>query len=205
MSQITSGLRSVLSHPTIYSALQIAMGARPVKTMLAKDFIRASSKDNVLDIGCGPADTLDYLPLVNYWGFDLSKTYIEQAKTRYGSRGHFYCQEVGAATLESLPQMDIVLALGVLHHLDDATALALVSLAQRSLKPGGRLVTMDPCFEAGQSRLAHFLISKDRGQNVRAQVQYERLVTSIFPDTKAEVRHQSWIPYTRCFMTCTRQ
>ena len=205
MSQITSGLRSVLSHPTIYSALQIAMGARPVKTMLAKEFISAFPDHNVLDIGCGPADTLEYLPSVNYWGFDLSKAYIEQAKSRYGSRGHFHCQEVGAATLESLPPMDIVLALGVLHHLDDATALALVALAYKSLKPGGRLVTMDPCFEEGQSRLAHFLISRDRGQNVRTKVQYQRLAASIFPDTNAEVRHQVWIPYTRCFMTCTRQ
>ena len=204
MSQITSGIRAILSNPIVYSALQRAMGAQSVKTMLAEEAVRALPGQNVLDIGCGTADTLDYLPSVQYWGFDLSEAYIKQAKDRYGSRGHFFCQEVGTATLESLPQMDIVLAFGVLHHLDDETAQTLVSLAHRALKPGGRLVTVDPCFEIGQNKLARFLISRDRGQNVRTRIQYEQLAKTVFPNTKAVIRHQSWIPYTRCLMECTR-
>lgn len=38
---------------------------------------------------------------------------------------------------------DIVLVVGVLHHLDDTEALQLCQLAQAGLKSGGTLITLD--------------------------------------------------------------
>ena len=52
---------------------------------------------------------------------------------------------------------DLVLAWGVLHHLDDDQAGEFMSLARRGLKPTGRLVTLDPCYTDDQSRLARYL------------------------------------------------
>jgi hypothetical protein len=98
--------------------------------------------------------------------------------------------------------MDIAVAIGVLHHMDDSAARELFLLACGSLKAGGRFITLDPCFENGQNPLARFLISRDRGQNVRTQVGYEKLVPPGCRITRSIVRHKNWIPYTHCLLEC---
>ena len=105
----------------------------------------------MLDIGCGPAEILGELPDdVTYLGFDLSETYIKAAQKRWGARGTFRCAPVDAVTVRELPQVDVVLAVGVLHHLDDGDAERLFTLAGSTLAPGGRVITYDPCFAPGQ-------------------------------------------------------
>jgi hypothetical protein len=94
--------------------------------------------------------------------------------------------------------------LGVLHHLDDDVAKTVIQTALQALKLGGRLLTVDPCFEKGQNPIAKFLISQDRGQNVRTKHEYSALVEGQFDQAAIEVNHLSWIPYTHCIMECTR-
>jgi len=204
MAQITHGIRSILSHPRIYSLFQSIMGAHQARHMMAKNYIKPRPGMDVLDIGCGPAEILDYMPSVGYWGFDISQSYIEQATKRYGNRGQFTCKELTADDLNQLPKFDIVLALGLMHHLNDQQAEAVLTLAHLALKPGGRLVTVDPCLVDGQNPIARFLILHDRGQNVRSQDAYVALAGRVFSKVNGEVRHKAWIPYTHCFMECTR-
>ena len=103
-----------------------------------------------------------------------------------------------------MPKFDIVLAIGLLHHMDDEVAIAFLQLAYKALKPSGRLVTMDACWVNGQHPIAKFLIARDRGQNVRTEAGYMELVASVFSSVKINVRHKTWIPYTHCFIECTR-
>ena len=205
MAQITHGLRAILSHPLVYSTLQNLMGGKHGRKLFVRDFIKPLPTMNVLDIGCGPADILEYLPAVNYWGFDISVAYIQHATSRFGAKGKFSCKMLTEEDLKELPAFDLVLALGLLHHLDDDAALALLNIAHNALKPGGRLVTIDPCLEAGQNPIARYLILKDRGQNVRTREGYAALVSTVFPEYRLEVRHSAWIPYTHCIMECTRK
>ena len=198
----------MLNNPAIYVFFQIffgggILGTRKWRTIFVSDFVRPRSEAKVLDIGCGPAEILAHLPGVSYWGFDISPTYIRRAQEKYGRAGRFFCRELSRKDLDVLPAFDIVLAIGVLHHLDDTTADELLHLAHQALKPGGRLITVDPCFEAGQNPIARCLISWDRGQNVRTREGYFQLVAGIFPTPRVEVRHQKWVPYTHCVMECT--
>jgi SAM-dependent methyltransferase len=204
MAQITTGFRAIFSHPIAYSAFQHMMGAHKFRVGFVDEFIRPYPGCAVLDIGCGPADILEHLPKVDYWGFDISESYINQATMRYGARGHFQCKLLQEADLMQMPAFDIVLLMGVLHHLDDQTAVDVLNLANKALKPGGRLLSFDPCFEPGQNPIARFLINHDRGQNVRSQQGYTKLAEQVFNSPKVIVRHQSWVPYTHCFMECTR-
>ena len=104
MAQITSGVRAVLSIPFIYSTFQYLMGARDIWRYLANDVLHVTSSDCVLDIGCGPADLLAYLPEnVTYWGFDISEEYINKARLRYRDKGHFVCNLLEQADLQKLP------------------------------------------------------------------------------------------------------
>ncbi len=205
MAQITSGIRAIFSSPLIYSTFQNIMGTHRLRIRFVEEFVRPVSGCSILDIGCGPADILAYLPEVNYCGFDISNEYIAQAKKRFGLRGRFYSQELTHSDVAKMPQVDIVLALGLLHHLDDESAIAVMRLAFQALKPGGRLLTFDPCFSVEQNPIARFLIKIDRGQNVRTGTGYESIANTVFESPRVQVRHRAWIPYTHCFMECTRK
>jgi SAM-dependent methyltransferase len=204
MAQITKGIRAVLSHPIIYSAFQKLMGARMFWQDFASTSIRPFQGMKVLDIGCGPADILAYLPGVDYWGFDINERYINYARVKFGNRGHFQCKTLQLPDLADLPRFDVVLALGLLHHLDDLTAVSTIKIAFKVLKPGGKLLTIDPCLEPSQNRIARYLISHDRGRNVRDRAGYEALVTLCFKNRQIVVRHRAWVPYTHCLMKCQR-
>ena len=205
MAQITNGIRSLLSLPIIYSGFQRLMGARAIWQYLVTDIMQVKSGMTILDIGCGPADLLAYLPNgVNYYGFDISPTYIHKAQKKYGARGHFECKLLEESDLINLPKFDRVVLVGVFHHMDDAQAKKVAKLAQTALKDGGKLVSVDPCYTYEQNLIARFLISKDRGQNVRVETAYKLIVQGTFKFVKANIVHRVWIPYTHCYMVCTK-
>jgi SAM-dependent methyltransferase len=202
--QITTSFRSILNYPVIYDLFQNLMGASRVRRELVSDFIHPTEGMRILDIGCGTARILDFLPKVNYFGFDASQQYIDDAISRYGERGTFKCDTVEEALLRGEQSFDLVLAVGVLHHLDDESAVKLLRLGNSALTQGGRVVTVDPCFDLHQNPIAHFLISRDRGQNVRHHAQYSELAFKAFKKVDSFVRHRAWIPYTHCIMECTK-
>jgi SAM-dependent methyltransferase len=137
-------------------------------------------------------------------GFDSNANYVEMAEKRYGGRATFRCENISHGNIDQLGSFDIVLATGVLHHLDDDDAARLLRLARTALKKGGRLITLDACFIERQSRIARFLISRDRGQNVRTKEGYGRLVTSVFEQVKVDVRHDLLrVPYTHIILECS--
>ena len=201
MAQITSGLRRILSDPRVYVATQRVLTSDSRTRRWVDEVLRPVAGQRVLDIGCGPADLLRFLPAVDYFGFDSSAPYIEAARARFGTRGRFLCERVDAATLEGLGRFDLVLARGVLHHLDDAEAQALFLLARSALAERGRLVTLDACYAQGQSPFAKLLIDRDRGQNVRDAAGYRALAERVFPRVAVVVRHDLMrVPYTHCSM-----
>lgn len=204
MAQITHGIRAVLSHPSIYNALQLMMGAHQGRKRFVANFVRPFPGMKVLDVGCGPADILAYMPDVDYSGFDIDDDYIDQAHKKFGLRGKFHCKQLQMSDLASLPSFDIVLAIGLLHHLDDTVAVNVMQLAAKALKPGGRLLTIDPCLDPSQNPIARLLIRGDRGQNVRDKAGYEELASAVFEFPRIEVRHTVWIPYTHCIMECQK-
>ena len=204
MSQISSGVRAIFSRPAFYDAFQALMGARRGRRELVERFIRPEPRSRVLDLGCGTAEILDFLPhTVEYWGYDSSVNYISSARTRFGSRGHFRCAEVSRATLEGMPRFDVVLMIGLLHHLDDAAGRNALGLARDALAREGRLVTVDPCLAEGQNPVARCLIKLDRGQSVRDACGYRALATTCFPEVSGTLLHRRWIPYTHWIMECS--
>src|SRR5947209_2324949 len=98
--------------------------------------------------------------------------YVEQARKRYGTRGRFRCERVSDQSVGGSPEYSIVLALGILHHLDHDETRQLFSVASRALIPVGRLIMIDPCYVAGQSKLSRFRVGRDRGQNVLDEAGY---------------------------------
>lgn len=210
MSEVRSGVRHLLAMPVLYNLFQDLVGAnawrrKVVDRALVPVLGGASRGARVLDIGCGTGDVLSYLPShVDYVGFDRNAAYIASAQDRYQDRqARFVCDELTVDYDSQESGFDVVLALGLLHHLDDATAESLFRTAKRRLKVGGFLLTLDPLYMPKQSRVARYIISKDRGTNVRTEVEYCRLGCRVFDQVECQIDHSPLrIPYTGIVMKC---
>jgi cyclopropane fatty-acyl-phospholipid synthase-like methyltransferase len=102
-------------------------------------------------------------------------------------------------------EFDIVLAIGVVHHLDDSHASNLFSLASRALVPGGRLLTLDGVYTDDQSVFVKRMLNNDRGKYVRTEPANKALATQMFSSVSTSVRHDLFrIPYTVLIMECTK-
>jgi len=204
VTQIDHGLRRLLSRAKGYNLLQGILGAGRVRRALAKDYIQAEPGMKVLDIGCGTGGILEYLPEVDYLGFDMNPDYVEAAAKRFGPGNRFICANVNEVPAEAEGSFDRILALGLLHHLEDREVVNLMKLAHRLLAPGGRLVTLDSCYRDHQPAVARFLIDRDRGQNTRTAHGYTELAEQVFPEVASFLREDLLrVPYTHIVLCCS--
>lgn len=199
--------RAALRSPTLFRWFKQSLLPERSDRLYAERHVRAKPGDRVLDIGCGVADVLDRLPAVDYHGFDLSQPYVDAARARYGERGRFTCAAVSELSLGDLAgSCDVVMANGLLHHLDDEDAVRLLRTAHAALKPGGHLVTFDGCYVDGQSPLARWLVSLDRGEHVRRIEEYQCLAESVFPEVESRVYTDLIrLPYTHLVLECVKR
>jgi SAM-dependent methyltransferase len=179
--------KSTLSVPWVYAFYQRMVGAPRCHQRFLETFVRPKGGDRVVDLGCGVGAGLQHLPSgVFYVGIDISREYIQAARVKFGRRGIFVCASVDTVDLRPFGPFDVAMAFGVLHHLSDAAASAMVRLVSRASRPGGRLVTLDPCLVTDQPRLARFLVEHDRGRYVRP-VHAHRDLLSPYGEVEAEV------------------
>jgi len=199
MDHFTLGIRKILDSPFFYSLYQWLVGTPALHQYYVKKFINPFPNAKVLDIGCGVGGILEYFPdQVEYVGYDLNPKYIASAKKRYKGRGEFICDRVS----ESMPhplagQFDFVLATFLLHHLYDSEAELLFKSAYHHLKSGGVVVTIDPVYIPDQSQVAKYIISKDRGRQVREPEGYKKLINQNFSSVENSVlKNMLRFPYT---------
>jgi len=195
MSQNTSGFYKLFSYPILYSLTQKIMSGESKRASLVKNVVTKNSK--VLDIGCGTAKIIESLPQVNYYGYDISKKYINYAKKKYNSKKYnFYCKKFNIKEIKKLPKFDFVLLFGIMHHLDDNELRRILFLLKKVLKTNGTLLTCDTIFTKKQNILANFLIKNDVGKNVRYKKDYLKLLSKNFQKIKTKIHNQAFIPYT---------
>ncbi|MCE9563784.1 MAG: class I SAM-dependent methyltransferase [Planctomycetes bacterium] len=197
-------LNAVLSRPWAYRLFSKVIGVARCRSIYVRDYIRPWTGARILDIGCGPGDILNSLPNSQYVGVDISPDYIRAAQERFGSRGEFVCRSVNDYVVEQPHTFDIVLATGVLHHLDDGEADSLLRVARQALKPGGRFISFDGCFTPNQSWFARWMLQNDRGEHVRQREEYRRLASAQFSHVETHLHHRLLnIPYTHLIMVCS--
>lgn len=185
-----------VERPEAYSALQAAVGSTRLWRRFVAEVVRPTPGVRVLDVGCGPADVLGFLPqTVVYEGIDTHAPYIEGARARYGHRGRFRVCRSSAVVAAGEAHYDLVLALGLLHHLTDAQVAEVVRDAA-ALAPGGRLITLDGCDEPGAPPWERLFYRVDRGAHVRSAAGYTALLAQGGPVEGARWERMLRVPYT---------
>lgn len=201
MSQKTSLLYRLLSNTLVYSLSQKIMSGTSFRAKIVKKYITKNNV-NVLDVGCGPAEILESLPEVKYFGYDVNPNYINYAKKKYGKKGNFFCRKFTNKDLKKLPKFDYVLLLGILHHLNDDEIKELMLLIKKILKKNGNIITEDPILIQKQNPVAKLLVKMDRGNNVRKKEEYIKIIKAHFKKINSKIYHQQFIPYTWFCMNC---
>jgi SAM-dependent methyltransferase len=204
--QSNSGLLRWLRVPFLYNLFQDAVGANALRRRIIRNHARARPGDKVIDIGCGPAQILQSLPNVEYFGLDTDPGYIAFAKRSYGGKGTFVVGNTRSVERDSrFKDADIVIAITVLHHLDDQDAVHCIRFAYDALKVGGRFICLDPCWIPNQGVFSKYIMSHDRGRNIRTEHQYRQLAGKIFKNVLAWIDTKAMrIPYVTVVLECTK-
>jgi SAM-dependent methyltransferase len=164
-----------LGHPLVYNRLRPwvigGLDMAPVYRAL-----EAASDDVIVDVGSGTGDALEYLDQFRtYHGFDIDEAAVSYARRRAGNRNGvtYHARVVTREDLAAIQPTLLILA-GLLHHMNDEEAIALLSLGA-SLPRLRRLVTQDVVYLPGEP-VSNLLARLDRGKFVRNQEGYLALV-----------------------------
>jgi len=101
----------------------------------------------VLEIGCGTGDLAAWIWSCGPKFVDACDPSIEavtHAKAKYPGLGAVYYKNIDPL-MERLKQYDVVVAVGVLEHLDDPES-SLAYIMEKLVKPGGVALITCPCF-----------------------------------------------------------
>jgi SAM-dependent methyltransferase len=158
----------------------------------------------VVDVGAGTGLMRTHLPECDYVAVEPNPSYAKELRATFAGDPRVQVIEGTAAAVADLGvTADRVLFVGLLHHLSDEAASAALADAAAILRPGGRVITLDPCIHEDQSRLAAFLVGRDRGASVRTPQAYGLLAARSFDRVFAAITDDLLpIPYSHCWMQC---
>lgn len=153
----------------------------------------ALDRPRVLDCGSGTGEFAALFDAERYLGVDIHPGYVAFAQRRH-PRHRFtvadLCRWPGVGS-----PFDLVLVNGVLHHLDDAAAGAVLETAVRQLAPGGTLLVIEDVTLPRPglvTRLVHWL---DYGDYIREPAGWSALVGQVLPIVRSETYLSGWCSY----------
>ncbi|MFN8276923.1 MAG: class I SAM-dependent methyltransferase [Chitinophagales bacterium] len=208
MAEKKSGLHAIISTPFVYNLVQWVAGARLYRERMTANYIKPFEGCRILDIGCGTGEYVEYfdkrVKQFEYYGFDGEAAYIEWGQQRYrdDARVHLFHKILTEEEIREFNNFDIVIATGVMHHLDDELVVSLLQLAKKALKPGGKLVTYDPGNYQDANAIETFFVNNDRGRSIRFQEGYEALIKQVFPRFTAHVPYLTWFKVRNIVFEC---
>jgi SAM-dependent methyltransferase len=179
-------IRRLFSVPAIYDSFQDLVGANALKKRFLETWVPSARPLRLLEIGCGPGKNLDYLPRdIQYVGCDLSAKYIEHARKKYGDIAEFHCLSVADLGKLHLDPFDVILSMGVLHHLSNDLVRGFCQEMTQVLKKDGLFLALEPCWTPSQSWINRTIMSHDRGEDIRYMDGYCDLLKRTFSSAEA--------------------
>jgi SAM-dependent methyltransferase len=147
----------------------------------------------VLDLGCGTGEFAALFEPAGYVGVDIHPGYVRLA-TRLHPKHRFVCADARDWPGQDTP-FDLSMVNGVLHHLDDETARALLGTAVRHARPGGTLLVIEDVELPGGSGATALVHALDQGAHIRNADEWLRLVGEVFTVEENESYRSGVCPY----------
>lgn len=172
-----SFLHQLVAEPAIYDAVQRAVGVQEVHRRAAR-WLPPGTAPLVLDCGGGTGLLRPHLPPdVRYLCLDNDPQKLS------GYARHFGRESVLLADATRLPvpdgRVDAIFCVSLLHHLPDDRIPDLLLACHRALRPGGRLIVLDPVWDATHLP-GRVLWALDRGSYPKQPAQLEGWLSAQF-------------------------
>lgn len=144
---------------------------RQVKKLLKKEGAFLAGR-TVLDIGCGQGILSEGFPDNGYYGIDTDFDSLRFARRRI-FHGTFICQDATGLSFRN-ETFDIVISIGILHHLNDDQFKNHFAEAFRVLRRGGKVIVCDTFMPAERDCLRKWMAGLERGNYLRPPEELER-------------------------------
>lgn len=172
-------------HPAAFDVLRwiLEAGFHGERAVIARERLPESLR--LLDLGCGTGAMAGCFQPDVYVGVDPDRRYLARALTRHPR--HRFSRMDGRALAFGDSCFDAVLIGGVIHHLDDHDALALLREAKRVLKRrAGRLVLWEDVPTRSRANLLGRLVHRfDEGCHIRHAGRYVEMAEAVFGGVSA--------------------
>ncbi len=147
---------------------------------------------SVLDIGCGTGEYAGLFDPSSYLGTDINARYLDFARRR--SPVHRF-EEADMTQWSSPARFDLVLVNGVLHHLSDDLADAVLSVAAEHLVSEGRLLVIEDVRDDDDPLLTRMLHRMDEGHYIRDVTAWRKFFSERIDSERSERYFSGICPY----------
>ena len=176
MGLLAKVVERVSDHPVLFIFCRSLLenDFKSIRAVIRRD-LRVGQGLRTLDLGCGPGAFADLFDGDDYVGADLNARYIDHARRHY--KGTFLVNDARKVELPD-GRFDQVLIFGLLHHLSDPDARAVLSEARRVLVPGGRILAIEDIPAISKLNLiGHLIHNIENGEYIRPPEEYRKLYT----------------------------
>jgi len=179
-------IEKISDHPVLFIAIRgvLENDFKAIRALIRRE-LRPGTGLRSLDLGCGPGAFADLFAGDDLYGVDLNARYIEYAKRH--KKGTFMVSDARKIDLPDA-RFDQILVFGLLHHLSDEDARAVLTECHRLLAPGGRfLVTEDIPAVSRMNLIGHLIHAAENGEHIRPTEAYRKLYLERFRIEREEV------------------
>lgn len=203
-------LRKILDYPLFYRLFENFIMKGNGRAEFVKQYISNIDGKRILDLGCGTADILDDIEngTFYYVGIDNNRRYIDEDRKKYGNRNNvkFYYTDLNHYTAKCNQKFDLVLMMGVMHHINDDEVDKAMEGVKKLLDTGGEFVSFDPCYTEHMNPIAWMLCRLDRGQYVRTKEKWLELMSKHWKNIEHRERTDTLIvPYSLIIFRNTKE
>jgi len=174
-------IANIFDDPRLYELFQFGVARHGTSELIRNQILKPHGVKRVLDFGCGIGYHSKEFIESEYLGIEPLSDCVDKANLMFkNSKNNFILGD--HESLKSIPDSsyDLIIALGVLHHISNSVLDKFIEESHRILKVGGRLTTFDPVYHKGQSRISKWVVSQDRGKWVRTADGYLNPIQKVY-------------------------